>query len=77
MCICVYLKRDLKMARVFGWPFHRVQLINSNANVCTFVASNDGERERGNAPPNAKTKTKKKKTKKTLLLVVVVVVKGL
>ena len=42
----------------------RVQLINSKANVCTFVASNDGERERGNAPPNAKTKTKKKKTKK-------------
>ena len=43
----------------------RVQLINSKANVCTFVASNnDGERERGNAPPNAKTKTKTKKTKK-------------
>ena len=41
----------------------RVQLINSKANVCTFVASNDGERERGNAPPNAKTKTKKKKKK--------------
>ena len=34
------------MARVFGWPFRRVQLINSKANVCTFVASNDGERER-------------------------------
>ena len=42
----------------------RVQLINSKANVCTFVASNDGERERGNAPPNAKTKTKKKTKKK-------------